>query len=764
MTAHLDNINNNVEYLREQKWKNKNRKERTASLLLADPNLYKKQFFTVQEHTGKVLLPDESDAADFRTAFLLEYLNVAGLSRDPVKLLGLIQNRALFEPNRWAAYDNLKTEYPWYYRMVTIEFSSLGMVMSGPDYGSLVDWDSDAAHRGDILGYPRAKLLLEAQETLLAFLKKMVQQLVVGLKPSSDLQPFKLGYNIIGRTEEWSTFTNQPFSPPPVFDIDSMITKAEDRLSMNETHLWLLQTDPDYLRHAIKTIVHGLPEDHPQKKKNNIVSLQIPIAIWHYWYWKYIVQACKNVKTTQTEFGGHDDAGQLVPEYEAVLRELELLLTLRVTEHREVITHTLIFRSTFHHYYNYDYGSGDEADGVDVSAAINYQGLTDTDPLFYALQTLTSPSTYQRGPTEIITRWSFLEDLLATNAKEASRLDEYLYNQYTDLAAVEELRFSVLFHQPRMPISDEKSNFYTPSQIQALGRPTINGKPIQKITSREHRQVTDDSTILALDDFVKAYDSHLTNPKRNDETRLVQFDEKIDTMKKLWACVGINRKQGLKNDSQQCFAAKDIIDDLKIISADSESQYNDWALAERQKLVDKINNKKSGGKEALTEHISSFESGPEVPVRAKRSKHIKREKEAARKAALEAELEETPDEIPEEPKELPIIPVSAENHKILLKMFSTEPSMAPLPWVKFLQAMHDAGFSATQTTGSVVVFKKAATANFNWDGRVNFHRPHPGTAIDKNILRGMGKRMARWGLPEQVFVVRDEGAGEPAEE
>jgi hypothetical protein len=46
-------------------------------------------------------------------------------------------------------------------------------------YGKAVDWDADPAHRMDMLGFPKARLILEVQRQFLSFLGKTVETILV---------------------------------------------------------------------------------------------------------------------------------------------------------------------------------------------------------------------------------------------------------------------------------------------------------------------------------------------------------------------------------------------------------------------------------------------------------------------------------------------------------------------------------------------------------------------------------------------------------
>jgi hypothetical protein len=97
---------------------------------------------------------------------------------------------------------------------------------------TLLTYVHQAAHVQEIVGFPRGRLVLEAQDTLLRFLRKVVEQLIGGItEPNEDqlkVPNFQVELKRSGRVGFWSTYINQPFSAPPFFDIDGMCERAKE--------------------------------------------------------------------------------------------------------------------------------------------------------------------------------------------------------------------------------------------------------------------------------------------------------------------------------------------------------------------------------------------------------------------------------------------------------------------------------------------------------------------------------------------------------
>jgi hypothetical protein len=131
-------------------------------------------------------------------------------------------------------------------------FNPNAIIMYGPKYGELTGWNEKQAHCLEIIGFPRAQLILEAQAHLMRVLGGVIERLTKGLQessPDSWTRIAELGFKHASSCEFASSFVNQPFSPPPTFDIEKLLVIAATRRDLTADHIWLLQTDLSYLRH-----------------------------------------------------------------------------------------------------------------------------------------------------------------------------------------------------------------------------------------------------------------------------------------------------------------------------------------------------------------------------------------------------------------------------------------------------------------------------------------------------------------------------------
>ncbi|TGO36491.1 hypothetical protein BHYA_0123g00190 [Botrytis hyacinthi] len=335
-------IDENPAYLKEQcndngnaimkKWKKKSREKREGLLRSVDPDLYPHQWFYAHFNQSfldsmikKLSINGEIDT-DFtqgkqlrkhRKSCLLPYLNVEGLSKNPMRLLGLLYNCTKYSPEQWAPFDNSLLEKHWAIGSLALDYNSHSIIMYGP----------------------RAILILEAQAHLLTFLRSVVEQILCssnaslvnkqttmfdeafqhGLKRSSGT----FGYTL----ELASSYLNQPFSAPPSFDIDTLSDIARTRQALQGDHLWLLQTDPLYARRYINLEMTSNLEENSKPYHQFFLGgnsfIQYSIMFWS---WGWIFDETPKLKGLLTSHEILDSVKPLWKVYDELLGALEALL------------------------------------------------------------------------------------------------------------------------------------------------------------------------------------------------------------------------------------------------------------------------------------------------------------------------------------------------------------------------------------------------------------------------------------------------------
>jgi len=480
-----------------KKWRKMNQSKRREFLLNLYPNIYEYENFSFLEHCG--MFKDEQVPA-MRHLFFIDYINLPNLEKDPMRLLSLLQNRSKYHPKAWAHYDSLGLDYPWNSYKVEVKFSGLCMRIKGSEtepYGTLTAWSLEAAHRGEIIGFPRAELLLEKQAFLYEVLARAMARLMVGLQPipqpissSPNTELFEIDMTNRGRKDLCSIYTNQPYSRPPKAFLDLMISKAQAQVDLYNDRLWLLQTDAAYLRDTVELGKGALSSKHSALERYREAAVLISLDIWNYWSWCLVLKVYQNVKQVGFTVPANIAIGQPLPQqYQEVLQELEFVLKAHTNTRLAILNKTLAERPAFENYFikipfvpephDRALASGAagtfDADGRDIMAIVDYYGgnFLKNDRLFYALQTLSSPNIRKdRGIVDTANRWAYLEEVLATAKPEenVSRLDGDLFEMYNSFAAADEMYFNFEFRYPKSaPVLDSQRPRYTREEAAKLG-------------------------------------------------------------------------------------------------------------------------------------------------------------------------------------------------------------------------------------------------------------------------------------------------------
>ncbi|KAI4767190.1 hypothetical protein E4T52_17527, partial [Aureobasidium sp. EXF-3400] len=106
-------------------------------------------------------------------SWFLPYLDAETLSEDPTLFLSLLHHRTFNEPENWLMFDNSNIVLAEYFSIIPNVFDPNCVVTQGPDYGKLVKWNADQAHRWEIIGFTKAHYLFTAHRKMLSLLCKV---------------------------------------------------------------------------------------------------------------------------------------------------------------------------------------------------------------------------------------------------------------------------------------------------------------------------------------------------------------------------------------------------------------------------------------------------------------------------------------------------------------------------------------------------------------------------------------------------------------
>lgn len=744
LASHADIIMN--------RWKKKSRDKRQAILLKAIPDLSKHRWINplysyTPEHKTMGL---RDRTAAHRSQLLLHWLSLEVLKMNPAVLFALLHNRTAYSPQDWAPSDGRQLILSWACGHFDVEFSPKCVIMYGPRYGELVDWEAAQAHRADILGFPKARLILEAQAYLLSGLRRVVCKILEGVdlnQPGSS-EKWKLmtnlGFRHSNEVELWSPYTNQAFSAPPAFSIDKLLSIVQVRLEAQNDHLFFLQTEPAYMRRYIRVLCQG--EFYKAIHKDAagaILTTAIFKDVLSYWQWSWIKDECEHVKSVHSRFRDSIGPGQsLPPVYEKALGALELLVVNEVIRRGTEFGETMPQRPGFSQKWTFKWRPDEGSTVFKVSrktgAPTDQKKLFDEDPLEWCLSQMRAKPDTQTNYDHAI-MFAFLESHLATsNPKEKARVDEVLYQKLSDIAASHELLVSIRLHRPQNKARELDEVLQSENRI-AWKSWKLPGYLMDN-------EIIELGTAL-LRDF---YEAPLPTGQKN-LTWINRSRSLRRALEAFWRGLRKTPKMVFENGD---FSAEEVHACLEVISSTTTREYIESGLVEEQKILDIIERSSVPTAAPVQNEWGSNRTEPAGPSSKVKSK--------TRPVEQVRPLEDAKSAMPGIPADsgqdetLTKVHVKKRAYDMLTLMFpgTAEDSAKGIEWDSFVHAMSDMGFSARSGGGSAVVFEHQTSEGNLAEGKIIFHKPHPNSKIDPIMLHSWGKRMSKWfGWHRELFVL-----------
>lgn len=402
-----------------------------------------------------------------RKQHLLPFLDVETLSHDSMNLLALIQYRFDSEIADWVMHDfeQLKIGFNW--TMGPPAFNPHCVTMYGKHLGRLIPWNKQSAHRHDIIGYPRAVLILEAQAALFAFMRKMVEML---LEPG--LQEIPAGH------QQWDALVQSDFSKigptpldyrrteafrsPPQLDMAAIVECLNEQTDVMFDELWLLQSDSEYFRAHLVQPKNTEMHDRLAREWREQWVLEYALC---YSVWADNLRTALNqarcVLMMQKEMGGEVRPGKSLPaEYEAILvlfqRHLEQLFEGQRRDLQCMIPQERSFRE---HY--------KILDGGRPKFITQAEKVFLANPMLWNLEQLCNDESSQSSTFHL----GFVDHLMREDAKnEKSRISPLLATHISNMIAIDDIVSSLRYHRPRHGVSVDISTLarFAESQSRTL--------------------------------------------------------------------------------------------------------------------------------------------------------------------------------------------------------------------------------------------------------------------------------------------------------
>jgi hypothetical protein len=373
--------------------------------------------------------------------------------------------------------------------------------------------------------------------------------------------------------------------------------------------------------------------------------------------------------------------------------------------------------------------------------------------------------------------FAFLDSYLAGAPREQKlRLDELLYQKYTDFASLHEMR--LMIHLCRPSFKEQKIADVQKREA-SRGWKYINRKFLEKSTA--YRQLGVQVQARSLGVLLKAV-FLITPPHGKKDQQFIVQDDKIRT--RINTFFGKVRQVLGETLTELKFDSSDIEADMKDLSAANDLEHLASLNAERAGFLKRLADEaeKAAKKKAPSGVPLQTQWGADVEQN--KSSFRAKSKAKTRVEEANASLEDGMDNLAVVDKFHPTtpdsfidsindsitrrheqmlqirVPIPKKTRTILRQMFpdesDNEVKYEDVPWDRFVLAMDQIGFVARHNGGSAVLFEPNRDCKwYRFGGKIVFHRPHPGPTLTPLILKFMGKRMhKRFGWSMETFVLK----------
>lgn len=773
--------------------------KRKAFLEKAKPDLY-------QNRNALIDIPSRveqlRDQRKYRMGYMLPYLIVDDLSRDPTKLIGLLLHRTICRPEEWVPFDHAMLLSGWKQCTLSEKSADGCVIMHGDQFGKWSAFDSSAVHRNDACGAPRSLLILESQQTLMKFLRDLATVILDGAKPSKsskvpanitstdpgtdataprDLKVYTEWLQFLDANQKkdqpWlsfgATFSNQPYSAAPTFDIDTMIDIAENRANEAQDELWLLQTDLEYFYDRsryheatwfdkIEKTLHRQITTAKQKFDNIGLIMTIKVVVQAR-EWQWLLDECQNVKRELQKSEREIRPGKPLPkEYERALVSLDGLLRGALCYHQSNLKRFLIRSPAFSKVFKVTGTTQHQHFGTGFILELrDYTTLHRDDRIGWCLFQLTQDFDNPRVVFEPSAVLQYLDDFLSNcPRKDAERIDQEMQRCVSELAAIICMMKLLDLHRPSFDLSGLDTLQETRGAWQVLNKLWRDPVPMS-------------SAEMGLGSLVNPLNQFRMPIGRKDEKWLARRDIVLSALRNLWAKARDAYQTMLKTTG----IPQDCIDPQLEWMKQCDSQGNVAQLDSERRMI--LDRHKAAKERALArkaapsqEDIMYFSAQQEAEVKYRVPEPMKAKTKTRRGDASEPRSlpEDNESTVEEAPIVLYKLKPASITEKVVRLMFpdpneDVTKEKSIVDWMGFVAAMTTFGFRAEHRGGSAFTFRGEIMLPDNTlaPQKRSFavHRPHPDTEMGPIILRTLGRRCnKRFGWQRANFATNENGVGQ----
>ncbi|KAK1674804.1 hypothetical protein BDP55DRAFT_716232 [Colletotrichum godetiae] len=692
---HITNRLSSYVDLLMSRWRKRSQDQRRELLNKAVPELEEPQWINSRYGYSEEKFRFGERTMQRRRHLLVPWLNVKVLKTSPAVLFALLHHRTLYPPEDFAPLDCRQMKLSWASGNFDVVFSAKYVVMSGSRYGDLVVWNAQQTHTGCTLGFPRARLVHEAQ----AFLMNVLSRITDAILDSADTASAST------RTDKWRTQTSTGFRHTGI--------DAQGRGDFD--HLTDLQCDPAYLRRYIKGLFSiTIFRVADEVDASRMVAQYIYMEYQRYYSWYWIEVECKHARDLHAIFADSTHPGQPIrPKYNLALGALELLLVNQLLERTKRFKFLIPWAPEQALHYSLSKKPGMPLEtvvrGVSRHSNLDTEEALENGPLDCCLhQMMRKPDNQRQFDHAML--FAMIDDHLAqNNRKEAARIDEFLMRELADISALHESLISLRLNRPRNTFRVIYDVFRTKKREvwrYAKDKPKDHSKQEFKETGKPLWTASTKEKLPAiLRGFLEGYFKDLGNLVWKD---LQGTGLEVETIEETLGAVLVQNKP----------------------------EYLEAIAREEEEIITKI--------------IEVEKSTPDTSeTQAQRHRTSQREKVKTRPDSLpeSVQLADTPESIDtarlsiKPAKRIQVAPRTLDVVHLMYPDAQSKPRN--ITWDDFVHALCDAGFVASNNGGSAVRFEVGSGGDFGEKGAIIFHKPHPVLKVDPAMLHGMG-RLAEW--------------------
>ncbi|KAK5739778.1 hypothetical protein LTR17_005064 [Elasticomyces elasticus] len=713
------------------KWSKKNEVQRRELVRMAVPNLYEKKMPQAHIAYSHDLWRAKRP---YRKTYLLPYLTVENLCDNKLKLPSLLHYRTSRAPEDWVMFDSDQFRDAYARGFFGLTFNDNCVAMDGSLYGLLVPYNREEVHAFACVGWPRARLILEAQAELLMCLRKIVEKLLETCTLGSGCGKWntvlEAGLRAPGNQELWASFSAEPFSAPPVFEPTVLLELADNRQAAAEDELWLLQTDPSY---AISQISQLRKLDlHKACGKLNKEPWSFVAADLHSkvsnraTMWRWIAQELRYICKLHAAAQLSAALGQAYqPDYTMAIGALHTLIKDIIVKRMEYSTLWVASYSGLQEYFEI-YEDPKVGSALRLKKRLG-KVRTDTsymeeDFLFWIVAQLHTTDRRVNVEANKSFHLGLLDVWFAGASKQGkSKVDQCLYDLFTDLSGMQFILSSFRSQRPYCP----PLNFKTAVRTQGERDDSL---ATWRDCTKGSGSGADVEALRLPGELLQVFYEGGVPKGKKDLKWLAETDRSRAALQNFWNAMHSVWENGL------------------------QPQYHAEVAKERASILKAVNVPGPFNVEQTLPDWAANSSIPSRPANLKRT---------AVQTASVTELASFTDDIAEKlakvenadstTKSQGIITVNKESLSFFDMMFGVTRHTGTVRWQRLVSAMVDAGCAAISHGGSAVTFRHCS-------GSIAFHRPHPEDEIVPDVLRIMGKRLKkRLGWSVEVFVERSKG-------